>query len=111
MGRTALKDVCTRRTPPGRTPSAWSWAITWFSLSSLTESPREPDPGELPPRVRGEEVAVRRADVPLRRRAGAAAQHHLPGHELAIVFAERARQRHEPPVGQIGAGRPLPHVA
>ena len=56
-------------------------------------------PRELPARVGGEEVAVGRADVAARRGARAAAQHHLVAHELAVVLAERARERPEAGVG------------
>ena len=58
-----------------------------------------------------EEVAVGRADVAARRGAGAAAQHELVAHELAVVLAERAGGRPVAGVGRVGALRPLPDVA
>src|SRR2546423_7881257 len=73
--------------------------------------PREPDARELPARVRREEVAIRRAYVPARRRARAAAQDELVAHELAVVFAERAREGHEARIRPVRARRPLPRVA
>src|SRR4051794_33325503 len=71
----------------------------------------EPDPGELPASFRREKVAIGRSDV--RRGGGArsAAQHELPAHELAVVFAQRARKRMEAGVSEVGARRPLPAVA
>ena len=46
-----------------------------------------------------------------RRRAGAAAQHELPTHELAIILADRTLDRAEAGIGPIGAPRPFPDVA
>ncbi len=70
------------------------------------------NPGELPARVRRKEIAVRRAQVRLRRRAAAAAQHVLVAHELAVVLADRARRpARKPGYGRVVAARPLPHVA
>ncbi|MNE80892.1 hypothetical protein D3C80_1775020 [compost metagenome] len=43
--------------------------------------------------------------------ATAAAQHHLAGHELAVVFAQAAGQRLEARVGAVGAGGPFPDIA
>ena len=59
----------------------------------------------------GEEVAVARADVPLRRNARSAAQNHLPAHELAVVLAQRALQRPETGIAKVGAASPHPAVA
>src|SRR5690606_39176809 len=67
--------------------------------------------GELPARSGREEVAVGGADVAGRGRAAAAAQDQLSAHELAVVFAERARQRAEARVRTVGARGPLPAVA
>src|SRR5690606_23890540 len=58
-----------------------------------------------------EEVAVGGTDMRLRGGAAATAQHHLAGHELAVVFAEAARQWAESGVGPVGAGGPFPDVA
>ena len=60
----------------------------------------QPDAAELPARVGIEEVAVGGADVGARRGAGAAAQHDLVAHELAVVLAERAGRRREARVGR-----------
>ena len=46
-----------------------------------------------------------------RRYAGAAAQHHLARHELAVVFAGRIVGGAIARIGAIGAGRPLPDLA
>ena len=46
-----------------------------------------------------------------RRGEGAAPQHHLIGHELAVVFGGRARRGLEARIGGIGAGGPLPDLA
>src|SRR5580698_9930999 len=70
----------------------------------------EPNTGELPTRLRREEIPIGGADVGRRRNAGTAAQHHLPTHELAVVFAERTRQRPKAWVAKIGARRPLPTI-
>jgi len=45
---------------------------------------------QRPPRSRGEEVAVGRSGVVEGREGAAAAQHHLSGHELPVVFADGA---------------------
>src|SRR5439155_3756977 len=42
---------------------------------------------------------------------GTAAQDHLVAHELAVVFADRSGCRTKARVGNVGARRPLPHVA
>lgn len=46
-----------------------------------------------------------------RGRATAAAQHHLPDHELAVVLADRAGQRPEAGIGVVGKAGPLPDLA
>ena len=56
--------------------------------------------GQRPPRAVREEVAVGRARVARRGERAAAAQHHLVGHELAVVLADRARR----PGGSRGRG-------
>ena len=71
----------------------------------------EADPGQRPPRPGREEVAVGRAGVARRGERAAAAQHHLVGHELAVVLADGAGGRVEAGVGVVGRGRPLPAVA
>src|SRR4029453_16516909 len=68
-------------------------------------------PRELPARRRREEIAVRGAAVPARGGAAGAFQHHLPAHELAVIFANGAVGSPEAWVGQIGAGGPLPDIA
>src|SRR6185369_17789724 len=70
----------------------------------------EAQPRELPARLRREEVAIGRADVRSRRHARAAAQHVLPAHELAVVFADSARRGPETGIGRVIAARPLPRV-
>ena len=47
----------------------------------------------------------------VRRGAGAAPQHELVAHELAVIFADGAGGRLEAGIRQIGASRPLPHIA
>ncbi len=61
--------------------------------------------------MRREEVAIGDADVIGRRRTTAASQHHLAGHELAVVFPQTARQLAKPRIETIGAARPLPDIA
>src|SRR5262249_16173379 len=56
---------------------------------------RHAEPRELPTRVRREEIAAARAEVSRRGYARAASQNELPGHELAIVHADRAVDRAE----------------
>jgi hypothetical protein len=46
-----------------------------------------------------------------RRRRTSAAQHHLAGHELAVVFADRAGRFAIARVGDVGTRRPLPDLA
>src|SRR5690606_10245618 len=67
--------------------------------------------GELPAHGGVEEVAIGGAHVVFRRGATAATQHHLPGHELAVVLTQAAAQRPKAGVGPIGAGRPFPDIA
>ena len=49
------------------------------------------DTGERPALMGIEEITVGDADMPGRGRATPAAKHHLVRHELAVVFADRAR--------------------
>ena len=51
----------------------------------------ESDSAELPAFFRLKEISIRSANVSTRRGAGTAAQDVLIAHELAIVFAKRAR--------------------
>src|SRR5882762_931098 len=71
----------------------------------------ESDPGELPTCVRREEIAITVADVGCRRYAGTAAEDELPGHELSVVFANRAARGVESGVRLERTARPLPYVA
>ena len=71
---------------------------------------RQPDSGKLPSCLGRKKIAVGRANVPCRRDARSAAQHHLPAHEFAVVLAQRAVQRTESRIAQIGAARPHPTV-
>src|SRR5215204_4476582 len=71
----------------------------------------KPHPRELPARGGWEEVAVGGAAVPARGGAAGSLEHHLPAHELAIIFADRALGGLESGVGEEGAHRPLPDVA
>src|SRR5690348_3189272 len=84
--------------------------MEWGSLEVLTIL-GQAQPGELPARLRGEEVAVAGAHVALRRGAGTAAQHPLAAHELAVVLAQRAWQRTEAWIRYVGRGGPFPRVA
>src|SRR3546814_6769741 len=52
----------------------------------------ETDAGELPALVGVEEIAIGGTQMPARGGAAAAAQDELPAHELAIIFADRARR-------------------
>src|SRR3954447_13526020 len=67
-------------------------------------------PGELPARVRREEVAVRLPAVAPRSRAARALEHQLPAHELAVIFADCAIRRGEAGVGSESALSPFPDV-
>ena len=60
---------------------------------------------------RGEEVAIGGADVGGGGDAGASAQDHLAGHELAVVLAEGSGERFVAGIAGVGAGGPLPYVA
>src|SRR5881392_2805301 len=71
---------------------------------------RQTNPSELPAFLRLKEVAVGFADVRARSRAGAAAQHVLIAHALAIVFAQRAMLRAVTGVGRIRTARPFPDI-
>src|ERR1039458_5224934 len=71
----------------------------------------EAEAGELPARGGGEEVAVGGADVGGGGDAGASAEDHLGGHELAVVLAEGAGQGAVAGVASVGGGGPLPDVA
>ena len=57
------------------------------------------------------EIAIGRADVLVRCRAGAAAQNHLPAHELTIIFTDRAVRDFKAGIGREGAGSPFPDIA
>src|SRR4029079_13643834 len=65
---------------------------------------------KLPAGGRREEIAVGGAAVAPQIGAAAALQHHLPAHELAIIFAARTFGGFEARVGKVGAGGPLPDV-
>src|ERR1700677_1761319 len=71
----------------------------------------QPQAAEGPSGRRWEEVPVGGAEVVGGRHAGAAAQHVLVDHELAVVLADRPGGRLEARVGTVGGGRPLPDVA
>ncbi|KAG1386812.1 hypothetical protein G6F59_016679 [Rhizopus arrhizus] len=49
--------------------------------------------------------------MPARSGAAATAQHPLPAHELAVVFAQVAGERAETRIGPIGTLGPLPYIA
>src|SRR5580700_1890011 len=72
---------------------------------------RQPDSGKLPARLWRKEIAVACANVPRRRDARSATQHHLPTHELAVVLAQRSVQRLKARIAKVGAARPHPAVA
>src|ERR1700722_5103369 len=74
-------------------------------------SPRQPNPRKLPPCLRSKEIPVARTDMPLRRDAASAPQHHLPAHELAVVLPQCPSQGLKPRIPQIGASRPFPAIA
>src|SRR5690606_39591120 len=71
-----------------------------FPYTTLFRSAGQAQPGELPARVRREEVAVAGADVAARGGAAAAAQHELAAHELGVVLAGVVLPRAEAGVGQ-----------
>src|SRR5687767_7953588 len=79
--------------------------VCWSSVASKAK------PGELPARVRREEIAVGGAAVPARRGAARAPEHQLAAHEFAVIFAGRAGRRGEAGVGGEGALRPFPDIA
>ena len=68
----------------------------------------EPDPGEHPAGVRGEEIAVGAPGVPRWGRPAAPAQDLLVDHELAVVLADRPGGGRKAGIGGVGAGGPLP---
>src|SRR5208337_1068411 len=71
---------------------------------------RQPNSGKLPARLWSKEIAVASADVPCRRDARSAAQHHLSAHELAVVLAQRSIHRMKTRIAQVGATSPHPAV-
>src|SRR5258706_14977025 len=71
-----------------------SFACANLRVQRLTV-PHQSYPHELPAIGGVEEIPVRRADMLARGGARPAAQHPLAAHELAIVFAQRPRQRAE----------------
>src|SRR5207253_6912812 len=79
--------------------------------SFLTNVAREAHAAELPARGGREEIAIARADVGGRRRAGSAAQDVLIRHELAVVFADRPRRRTIAGIRVVRTARPFPYVA
>src|SRR3989304_657176 len=58
-----------------------------------------------------EEIAIGPPHMALWRHAGAAPEHELIAHELAVVLANGARRGLEARVGEIGASRPFPDIA
>src|SRR5262249_2195432 len=82
-----------------------------ISAGFLDDVIRQPDAGELPARLRGEEVAVTGAEVRTGRGTRAPAQDHLPAHEFSVVLAQRSRRGLKARIRKIGAGRPLPYIA
>src|SRR5215831_15381915 len=92
--------------------AAWSWKANRVTSSGGRSSIcGQPHAGEGPARGGREEVAVADAYVVVRRDGRAAAQHHLAGHELAVVLADRPLGRTVARVGHIGAHGPLPDIA
>src|SRR3546814_20347327 len=71
----------------------------------------ETDAGELPALVGVEEIAVGGTQMPARGGAAAAAQDELAAHELAIIFAERARRGAEAGIGALGDAGTFPPAA
>ena len=61
--------------------------------------------------MRIEKIPIACAHVATRGCAGAAAQHHLIDHELAVVFADRAIGCTITRIGRIGARSPFPDIA
>ena len=66
--------------------------------------------GELPPSRRLKEVAIRRADMACGCDARPAAQNHLAGHKLAVVFAQRPGKGLVSRIAGVSAGCPVPAV-
>src|SRR5437868_10421453 len=66
---------------------------------------------ELPASRRLEEVAIGGAAVPARGGAACALEHELPAHELAVIFADRARGGRKAGEGIERAPGPFPDVA
>src|SRR5579862_9450472 len=71
---------------------------------------RQTQAGELPALMGVEKVAIGRAHRPARGGATAAAQDELAGHELAIIFADRALGGTKAGIGAIGAAGPFPDI-
>src|SRR6185437_15691397 len=69
------------------------------------------DAAELPTRGRWKEVAIGGTYVPGRRRARAAAQHHLAAHELAVIFGQSSVERLVAGIGIVGRPRLFPNFA
>src|SRR5690606_31181913 len=79
-------------------------------LSSCSFVLRQPEAAELPPGSGSEEISVGETFMAGRRRAGAAAKHHLVHHELAVIFANGTGRRTKARIGQISAACPFPYV-
>ncbi len=90
--------------------SALSSGFVWCQ-GSLRRVVGEAEAGELPAGGGGEEVAVGGADVGGGGDAGASAEDHLRGHELAVVLAEGSGEGFVAGVAGVAAGGPLPDVA
>src|ERR1039458_9557123 len=84
---------------------SWKWKLGGRLPSRILS---QSESLKLPALVRIEEIAVAGADMIGGGHAGAAAQDHLAAHELAVVFAERARGWAETRIGLIGRGGVLP---
>src|SRR6185312_267009 len=72
---------------------------------------RQPNAGNHPARRRRKEITIGRPYMAGWRHCRAATQHHLVRHELAVVLADRAGERVETGIGDIGTGGPFPSVA
>ena len=66
---------------------------------------------ELPASRGLKEIAIGRAHTIRGGGAGAPAQDHLTGHELAVVFAQGTRKGLVSRIAGVGAGRPFPTIA
>src|SRR5690606_21053853 len=88
----------------------WQDVVVQLYSQCHSELPGQAQPGELPAHGRLEKVAISGADMALRGGTTAAAQDHLPGHELAVVLAQAAFERAEAGVGAVGAGCPFPNI-